>query len=210
MKLSWMIEHKKEFATEAMCRTLSLSRSGYHAAVNRQRSGRQKRREELAGQIAMAHRRSRGTYGSPRICAELNAAGVSVCENTVAKVMKQAGIRAKKRRRLVPATTDAKHPHPVAPNKLDRDFAADAPNQKWLSDITYIPTGQGWLYLATTIDAFSRKVVGWSMADHLRVDLVADALSMAPPDCCTTPTAACSTPAMPIRRCWPRMDSSAA
>jgi len=179
VKLSWMTEHKKEFPVQAMCRTLSVSRSGYHAAQRRKPSQRQKRREELAGQIVVAHRQSRGTYGSPRITAELKASGVCACENTVAKVMKQAGIRAKKRRRFVPATTDARHPHPIASNKLDRDFAAGAPNLKWLSDITYIPTGQGWLYLATTIDAFSRKVVGWSMADHLRVDLVADALSMA-------------------------------
>jgi len=179
MKFAWIAEHTEAFPIRAMCRVLSVSTAGFYAWRTRPVCVRAQRLAELAAKIAAAHVDSRCTYGSPRITRELAAQGVKVCENTVAKVMKQAEIRANVRRGFVPTTTDSSHRHPIAGNVLDRDFTASAPNQKWVCDITYIPTGEGWLYLAAVIDLFSRKVVGWSMADHLRVDLVKDALSMA-------------------------------
>ena len=104
---------------------------------------------------------------------------MQVCENTVAKYMREDGVFVQPRRSYVPQTTDSRHEHPIARNLLDRDFAATAPNRKWVCDLTYIPTEEGWLYLSAVIDLFSRRVVGWSMTDHLRAEGVADALAMA-------------------------------
>jgi transposase InsO family protein len=118
-------------------------------------------------------------YGSPRLRAALVAAGERVSENTVAKVMRARGIRAKGRKRFVPRTTDSAHASPVADNALARDFAADAPDRKWAADITYVPTGEGWLYVAGVLDLCTRRLVGWAMADHMETGLVADALRMA-------------------------------
>ena len=125
------------------------------------------------------HERTRGVYGSPRVCQALKASGESVCENTVAKVMAEQEIRAKSKKKFVPRTTDGAHEQPVAPNVLGRQFQAESPDRKWAVDITYVPTGEGWLYLAGVIDLCSRKVVGWAMADHMRTELVSDALGMA-------------------------------
>jgi putative transposase len=162
-----------------MCHVLKVSRSGYYVSLDRAPSARQRRTQELLGHIAQACVAGRGVYGSPRVTKELNACGIKVCENTVARLMNQRGIRAKTACRFKVMTTDSNHPHPVAANTLDRDFKADLPNQKWCVDITYIPTGEGWLYLAGVIDLCSRRIVGWSMADHLRSELCEDALSMA-------------------------------
>jgi putative transposase len=135
---------------------------------------------QLLGQIRQAHDDSRGTYGSPRVTAELKEAGAGVCRNTVAKYMRESGLSVKPRRRFVPRTTDSGHPHPVAPNRLDRDFQATAPDRKWACDITYVWTDEGWVYLSVVIDLFSRKVVGWSMSEDLKADGgVAEALRMA-------------------------------
>src|SRR5439155_2358066 len=134
---------------------------------------------KLTEQIRAAHEQSRRSYGSPRVTAELRGAGMAVCENTVAKLMRQAGIRAKAKRRYVPRTTDSNHSYPIAPNRLDRHFTAAGPDRKWTCDITYVATDQGWLYLAVVMDLFSRKIVGWSMRDHLRGELVSEALEMA-------------------------------
>ena len=142
-------------------------------------SARAKRREELAGKVRAVHHENRGVYGSPRVCAALRASGESVCENTVAKVMRERGIRAKTKKKFVPRTTDSRHEQPVAPNVLDRQFRADLPDRKWAVDITYVPTDEGWLYLAGVIDLCSRRIVGWSMADHMRTELAGDALGMA-------------------------------
>jgi putative transposase len=161
------------------CEVLEVSRSGYYAWQDRPISQSQERRMRLIEQIQQAHQESRRTYGSPRITAELKARDVPVCENTVAKLMRQAGICVRPRRSFVPRTTDSTHDYPVAPNRLDRNFDATLPNQKWTCDITYVPTDEGWLYLAVVMDLFSRKIVGWSMQDHLRVELVSDALLMA-------------------------------
>lgn len=162
-----------------MCDVLKVSRSGYYAFVDRPPSARTRRRGELTGKIRLAHEQSFGTYGSPRIHAELAGQEIEVCVNTVAKLMKEAQIQSVRRRRFVVRTTDSTHDHPVAPNVLDREFAADLPNRKWCCDITYIPTAEGFLYLAGVMDLCSRKIVGWSMADHLRTELCLDALNMA-------------------------------
>ena len=179
MRFAFVREHRRQFPLLLMCRLLAVSRSGYYAWSKRPISGRHQRREELAVRARAVHEHSAGTYGSPRVHAALVAAGVSVCRNTVAKVMARQGIRSKLRRRSRRCTTDSRHSHPTVQNRLNRDFTAAAPDRKWCSDITYVPTAAGWLYLAVVIDLFSRRIVGWSMASHLRVQLNADALTMA-------------------------------
>jgi putative transposase len=140
---------------------------------------RQRRRAELGESIARVHEANRGVYGSPRVCAALRLEGRAVCRNTVAKIMKERGIRARTHRRFRVRTTDADHRHPIASNVLARRFSAEKPDRVWLADITYIPTDEGWLYLAGVMDLCSRRIVGWSMAEHLGADLVRDALDMA-------------------------------
>lgn len=180
MKFAFIEEHlATEFPVDVSCNVLEVSRSGYYAWVSRPPSARAKRREELAAKIRQVHEQNRHVYGSPRICRALNAQGESVCENTVADIMKERQIRAKCKRKFTPRTTDSRHDQPVAANVLDRQFDANLPNRKWAADITYIPTAEGWLYLAAVIDLCSRKIVGWSMAEHMRTDLASDALQMA-------------------------------
>jgi len=162
-----------------MCDVLQVSRSGYYAWVDRAPSDRRLRQEELIVQIREAHEQSDGTYGSPRVHAELAGREIEVCVNTVAKLMKQAGVRSVMHRKFVVKTTDSRHDLPVAPNLLGREFQADLPNQKWCCDITYVPTAEGFLYLAGVMDLCSRKVVGWAMADHLRTELCLEAVGMA-------------------------------
>jgi transposase InsO family protein len=162
-----------------ICRVLRVSRSGFYAWQRRRPSPRQRCQEELIGKIKTAYAQSRGLYGSPRVYRALLIDGQVVSRNTVAKLMRQERIRARTRRRFVPRTTDSRHQKPVADNLLARNFTAEAANHKWVADITYVPTNQGWLYLAAVLDCFSRKIVGWAMADHLQTDLVSDALTMA-------------------------------
>lgn len=179
MKFHFIKEHLQQFSMEAVCDVLEVSRSGYYAWRDRPRSGQAKRREELAAKIQLIHQENRQVYGSPRVCRVLRSQGESVCENTVSRVMRQHGIRAKTKKKFVPRTTNSVHNQPVADNLLNREFAAEGPNRKWTVDITYVPTDEGWLYLAGVLDLFSRKIVGWAMADHMRTDLVSDALRMA-------------------------------
>jgi len=174
-----MKEHEGQFEVQSMCEALNVSKTGYYAWKKRPESALAKRRRQIVEKIRTVHQQSRRTYGSPRVTAELKATGVSVCENTVARYMREEGIESKIKRRFCVKTTDANHDHPLAPNRLERDFQADAPNRKWCCDITYVPTDEGWLYLAAVIDLCSRRVVGWAMADHLRAELCLDALSMA-------------------------------
>lgn len=167
-----------------MCRVLHVSQGGYYAWLCRQQPGqspseREAANRHLSDQIWTVFRRSRCTYGSPRIHAQLRAEGVACSRNRVARLMKKHGIAAKRRRVYKVATTDSKHNYPVAPNLLDRQFSAERPNEKWLTDITYIPTKEGWLYLATVLDVYSRKVVGWAMDKQMDEGLVASALRMA-------------------------------
>lgn len=180
MKFAFIEEHLGAFPAEACCRVLEVSRSGYYAWIERPTSARAQRRETLAAQIKRVHDEHRNVYGSPRVWRALRAAGERVCENTVADIMNERSIRAKTNRKFVPKTTDSRHGQPIAGNVLGRQFHAAMPNQKWAVDITYIPTtDQGWLYLAGVIDLCSRKIVGWSMADHMETSLVSDALKMA-------------------------------
>ena len=179
MKFTFVKEHRRTWPVVVICRVLKVSRSGFFAWLKRPPSKRRRRQEELIEKIKAAHQENRELYGSPRLYRALRIDGQIVCRNTVAKLMRQAKIRAKTRRRFVPRTTDSTHRQPVAQNVLQRDFTAAAPDRKWLTDITYVPTDQGWLYLAGVLDVFSRKIVGWAMADHMQVDLVSDALKMA-------------------------------
>lgn len=155
-----------------------MSESGYHAWASRPPSAGEQRRAELSAAIAGIHAEVRGRYGSPRMTAELNARGHACSENTVAKLMREHGIRAKCPRRFV-RTTDSRHALPVAENVLDRRFDATRPNAAWGADITYIPTADGWLYLAVVEDLFSRMIVGWAMDGAMESRLVVDALDMA-------------------------------
>jgi putative transposase len=179
VKFAFIKDHRVSWPVVAMCRVLQVSRSGFFAWLKRPASPRSKRQRELVEKIRIAHQENRELYGSPRVHRALLVDGQSVSRNTVAKLMRQEKIRAKSRRKFVPKTTDSRHGHPVAQNILDRDFAAEAPDRKWLVDITYVPTDQGWLYLAGVLDCFSRKIVGWSMAEHLQTTLASDALEMA-------------------------------
>jgi putative transposase len=155
-----------------------VSASGYYAWAARPDSPTEGWRQELVAAIEEIHAEVKGRYGSPRMTAELKARGHECSENTVADLMREHGVRAKTPRRFV-RTTDSNHRLPVAENLLARDFAPAGPNESWCADITYIPTGEGWLYLAVVEDLFSRMVVGWSMAETMESRLVVDALEMA-------------------------------
>ncbi len=165
-----------------MCRVLGISRAGFYASGKRAASARAKRDEELCIQIRAVHQQSRRTYGSPRVHAELHAQGERCGRKRVARLMRQEGLRVKVRRRFRPTTTDSRHPHPVAANVLARRFGVteiEARNRVWASDITYVPTREGWLYLAVILDLASRRVVGWSMGRTLEASLAMAALQMA-------------------------------
>ena len=177
MTFAWVEERRGEWPVARLCSALGVSRSGYYAWRSRGASTAEARREALAEKVAEVHARMKGRYGSPRVHAELVAQGTPCCENTVARVMREAGIAAKTRRKFR-QTTDSNHPHPVAPNVLDRQFDPAEPNASWVADVTYVPTREGWLYLAVVVDLFSRMVVGWSMAATMTSRLVVDALEM--------------------------------
>lgn len=161
-----------------MCRVLEVSRSGFYAWRSRDASAAEVRREELTDEVKTIHAEVKARYGSPRIHAELVANGHACSVNFVAKVMREAGIAAKTKRKFK-QTTDSNHGLPVAENVLDRAFDPEEPNTRWCADITYIPTRQGWLYLAVVEDLFSRRIVGWSMDATMTSRLVVDALEMA-------------------------------
>lgn len=161
-----------------MCEALEVSESGYYAWASRSPSATDHRRDTLLAAIRQVHADVKARYGSPRMTRALKARGHECSENTVAELMREHGIRAKTPRRFV-RTTDSNHRLPVAENILARAFEPDGPNQRWCADITYIPTGEGWLYLAVVEDLFSRMIVGWSMDVTMESRLVVDALSMA-------------------------------
>ena len=179
MKFAFIRDHQGRFPVEVLCAVLKVSRSGYYAWARRSPSPSARRRHRLVAEIRAAHGASRATYGSPRIYQVLKARGVLCCENTVAKLMRAEGVRAKARRPFAVRTTDSRHDLPVAGNVLNREFYPDRLNVVWTADITFVPTAEGWLYLAVVLDLFSRRVVGWAVADHLRSELACDALRMA-------------------------------
>lgn len=178
MKYQFIQAHQEEFPIRRMCRVLAVSPSGYYGWRERPESGRTRANQVLAQEIRAVHARSRGTYGSPRVHADLRLRGFLVGRKRVARLMRLEHLygRHKKKR---PRTTQSQHNYPVAPNRLNRNFRATRPNQKWLADITYIPTAEGWLYLAVVLDLFSRKIVGWAFADNLESRLVERAFEMA-------------------------------
>ena len=161
-----------------MCRVLKVSRSGYYAWRGRPESERDMENRRLVDRIRMVHKKSRKTYGSPRVHSQLVLDGERCSRGRVERLMSANGIRARGRRKFV-ATTDSKHDLPVAENVLGREFSVAEPDRVWVSDITYIPTDEGWLYLAGVVDLCSRTAVGWSMSEGLERQLVMDALKMA-------------------------------
>ena len=179
MRFAFVRDHKAEFPVEVLCAVLKVSRSGYYAWTRRPPSPAALRRDGLVAAIREAHGASRRTYGSPRVYQALKARGVPCCENTVAKLMRAQRVRPKARRPFVVQTTDSRHGQPVAKNVLNRQFYPERADAVWTADITYVPTADGWLYLAVVLDLFSRRVVGWATADHLRAELACDALRMA-------------------------------
>ena len=178
MTFAWIEGRKTEWPVTTLCRVLDVSRSGFHAWRSREPSVAETRREALTERVAGIHAEVKARYGSPRMHAELVGRGHGCCVNTVARVMREAGIAAKTKRKFR-QTTDSNHPHPVAENVLDREFDPAEPNVSWVADVTYVPTREGWLYLAVVVDLFSRLVVGWSMAATMTSRLVVDALEMA-------------------------------
>ncbi|QDU21902.1 IS2 transposase TnpB [Urbifossiella limnaea] len=178
MSYAFIDEHRARWPVAWMCDALGVSTAGYYSWGLRDASPGEKRREKLTVEIEAVHAEVKGRYGSPRIHAELAARGHGCCVNTVARLMRDAGIAAKTKRKFR-QTTDSSHTLPVAENLLDRQFDPDRPNGSWVADITYIPTREGWLYLAAVEDLFSRMVVGWSMDATMTSRLVVDALESA-------------------------------
>ena len=177
MRYQFIEAHRQAFTVTLMCRVLAVSPSGYYAWRGRPASQREMANEELLKAIKEAHEASHGTYGSPRIYKDIKEQH-PCSQNRVARLMKKHQIVAKQQKRYK-RTTRADAAHPVAPNLLDGDFTATAPNEKWTADITYIPTLEGWLYLAVVLDLFSRRIVGWAMSARMTSHLVIDALRMA-------------------------------
>ena len=161
-----------------MCQLFNVTRGGYYAWFKRPKSRRSRENEKLKVKILDIFHNSHRTYGAPRIHEELRSLGLSCGRHRVARLMKELGIKAKTKRRFK-ATTNSKHNLPVAPNLLEQNFEVTAPNKVWASDITYIPTQEGWLYLAVSMDLYSRMVVGWSMGDRITKQLVINAFNMA-------------------------------
>lgn len=174
-----MASHESEFGVKTMCQVLGVSRSGYYAWYNRPESSRAQANKRLLVQIREEYQLSRKTYGSPRIHAALKRKGVTCSRKRVAGLMRLDQIAARRARRHIPRTTQ-RDPNAVpAPNLLNQDFSSPGPDRKWVSDITYIDTAEGWLYLASVLDLYSRRVVGWAMDKHMEASLVQNAWHMA-------------------------------
>ena len=178
MRFAFIHAEKAHFPIAFMCRHLSVSRSGYHAWVKREESPHERTDKVLAAEVAAIHEESCRRYGSPRVHEEMRARGRQVGRKRVARLMRQQGLRARARARFV-RTTDSNHPHPVAPNVLDRNFTPSEPRSTWAGDITYVWTAAGWVYLAVLLDLFSRKVVGWAVSSRIDTPLVLSALDQA-------------------------------
>lgn len=178
MLFAFIDEHKRRFPVRTLCRVLAVSPSGYYARLKRPASKRSVEDVQITEEISEVFKAHQHRYGAPRIHRELRGRGRTVGRKRVARLMRSKGLRAAQPRRFV-HTTDSRHPHPIAPNYLARDFEATAPNRKWTGDITYIWTREGWLYLAVFLDLFSRGVIGLSMREHPDGELTCSALRMA-------------------------------
>jgi len=178
MKYRFIEKHQKNHSVKRLCAMLKINRSSYYAWKNRKPSQREQKNQALIDHIRRIHKMSRKAYGSPRVYAQLKKQGYICNKKRIARLMRQDGLKGlRKYRRVI--TTNSKHDFPIAPNALNRDFQATRPNQKWVADITYIPTEEGWLYVAAVLDLFSRKIVGWAMSSHIDATLVENALRMA-------------------------------
>ena len=179
MRYQFIREHREEFSVKRMCQLLGVTRSGYYAWQPDQVSPRTLENQVLVEQIRVEYKTSRQSYGSPRIWVRLLGLGVVCGRHRVARLMRKEGIRPAKRHKRFPVTTQHQPGAIPAPNRLNQDFSATAANTKWVGDITYIDTAEGWLYLAIILDLFSRKVVGWAMSEHIDTALVDTALHIA-------------------------------
>lgn len=179
MRFVFVRDHRETFRVVSMCRMLDVSRSGFYAWLGRDEAPRDREDNRLVPLIRAIYDDHRFVYGAPRIHKALQRSGETCSRKRVARIMRRMGIRSKATRRFRIRTTNSKHDHPIAPDLLQRNFSATAPNRAWVSDITYIGTEEGWLYLAVIMDLFSRRIVGWSMGSTMEVSLVAAALTMA-------------------------------
>jgi transposase InsO family protein len=178
MRFRLIEDYRDEFPVTRMCKVLAVSPSGYYAWRQRPPSAREMANRELYNNIETVYNDNHGVYGSPRIYRELKHQGVACSENRIARLMRLRGLQAKQSKRFK-TTTKRNKAHPAAPNLLKRDFTTDRPDQKWLADITYIATLEGWLYLAAILDLHTRRIVGWAMSDRMTSDLTIAALEMA-------------------------------
>lgn len=178
MKYAWLKKHRDLFPLSAMCRILQVSSSGYYSWRGRRPSPRAERTQRIQAAVRAAHMDSHGIYGSAKVARELQSREdvERACRNTVAKAMREMGLKSRIKRAFRPTTTRVDPSRKPASNILAQDFAAIAPNRKWVTDITYLTTAQGWGYLAVVLDLFSRKVVGWAIGDSLETELVSKAL----------------------------------
>lgn len=181
MKYAWIKQHRDSFPVTALCRVLQVSPSGFYDSIDREPSQREQRRERIKQAVQQVHAESHGIYGSAKITDQLQSREEleTACRNTVATAMRELGLKSKVSKAFTPTTTKSDPTKRPAENLLDRDFTADAPNRKWVTDITYLATASGWVYLAVVLDLFGRKVVGWSIGTSLATDLVSDALRQA-------------------------------
>jgi putative transposase len=179
MSFCFIEDHRGNYPVQLMCSVLEVSPAGYYAWRSRPQSARSAANCELLSAIKRVHQDNHGRYGSPRIHIALQNLGRGASRGRIERLMRRHGVRAIMAPPRRMRTTDSRHDLPIAPNLLNRNFAAAAPNRVWLADITYIETDEGWLYLAAVMDLFSRKIVGWAMRDHLRTELASTALAMA-------------------------------
>ncbi len=179
MTFRFIDRHRGQWPVRLLCEALEVSPAGYYAWRRRPRGARQERRDALLVEVRAIHAEAKARYGSPRVHAELVARGHGCCVNTAARLMREAGIAARAAKKFRCTTTDSGHGLPVAENLLGRQFDPEAPNESWVADVTYIPTREGWLYLAAVEDLYSRRVVGWALGQRLGSRLAVDALGLA-------------------------------
>ena len=178
MKYAFIKDHRQHYPLVRLCEALDVSSSGYHDWLDRPESHRDQENRRLTDKIAGFHRQSNGIYGSPKIHKDLVEAGETCSENRVARLMQKGDIKSKLAKKFV-ITTDSKNTAQPAPDLLKRNFSTTKPDKAWVSDTTFIPTREGWLFLAVILDLFSRQVIGWAMGNHNNKELVCDALNMA-------------------------------
>jgi len=178
VRYAWISEHQNDYPVAIMCLVLDVSDSGYYDWLNREPSAQQQRREKIAHAASEFYFQSNRIYGYRKIWQDLLEDGIVCSDETVRRIMSQLGLYSRVKRKFV-VTTDSNHHEPIADNVMERDFNADKPNRKWVADITYIATGEGWLYLAAVMDLYSRRIIGWSMSERIDTALVESALEMA-------------------------------